>query len=113
MTAINMVRFFRNGATDFVLARGVSRGASVGYNKPTESWEPASAPFNDSGEASGNYYDLYDDIYHKPITNRDAMYYAKDVWTANTGATSADLTVKVNAALNGAGYDRGNGKSIV
>ena len=112
MTAINMVRFYRNGATDFVLVKAVGRGAAVGYNKRLESWEPASVAFNDHGEASGVYYDMYDDVYHKPVNNRSAMHYIKSVWLANTGASSADLTIQVDAALRGAGYDRGNGKPI-
>jgi hypothetical protein len=110
--AINIVRFYRVGSTDFVLVKAVTRGATVGYNR-NESWAPVSAPFNDSGEASGSYYDLYDDIYHRQSINRDAMHYIAPVWQVNTTDSDADLMVKVNSALVGAGYDRGYGKPII
>ena len=110
--AINIVRFYRVGAVMFVLARAVTRGSAVGYNRK-ETWAPSSVPFNDPGEASGNYYDIYDDIYHRTGANRDAMYYIAPVWVANKTDSDADLMTKVNAALVGAGYDRGHGKPIL
>lgn len=111
MSVVNVVRFYRLGSTQFVLAQGLPRSGGTAY-RTDESWATASGKFNDPGEASGSYVDLYDDIYRSPVLNRTAMYYAAPVWLANKTATDAVLTSKVNTALTGAGFTRPDGSII-
>jgi len=110
---VNLARFYRKGTTQFVLARALPRSGAEGF-KSTESWEPCSGKFNDVNERVGGYYDIYTDVYNPgPYrSNRSAMYYVKATWVANKSDTTADLTTKVNAAANAAGYRRPDGSAI-
>jgi hypothetical protein len=87
--------FYRNGADQFVLIVGLSRTAGVGYKK-SESWYRCSGAFALPASDDGACMKIIDDI-----------------WVANKAATTADLTILVNAELHKKGYRRPNGAQIV
>ena len=91
MTVINVVRFYRLGATQFVLVQGLPRSGGKGY-RTDESWATASGKFND------------------PTSS--AMSAVKSVWVANKAANDATLTSLVNTALTSAGFTRPDGSVI-
>ena len=97
MDAYDVAVFYRNAATSFVLAVGVSRTAAAGY-KTSEGWYPASGQFALPMAAGGR---------------AAAMTVARVAWAAEKASSNAVLLAAVNAALTAAGYTRPNGAAIV
>lgn len=111
MTVKNPCRMYRNGATQLVQVP-LGRSGNVGM-RSDESWVPVSGVFNDPGLATGVLTDTLHDTLHFPHLNTRAIRFVQSVWQANTGDTDAALTLKINAALNGAGYSNLSGGTVV
>ncbi len=87
-------RFYRNGASKFILVTGIARSGGVGY-RTTEGWETVSGRFA------------------VPVNLKAQVVSAvAATWLANTATDSGTLTTLVNADLNAAGYRRPNGSAI-